>query len=192
MPKLTKIANRITAAADVVDAAISVGGQAAELFPTHHQCSIDRINKSSNYTLCNPSVYIESGFCTQPLPPSIDPTSPGSALFTKTAKTARGAVGVFTYDLLDKSTKESTEKIAVMFSVPYDFNLYSNWYAVGIFDKSKECNHDLNYQMYTNTHHMLTRKKAGLSVSHSKDRVAIMVSMTDSYQPVMKVEVKDG
>ncbi|KAL7378179.1 hypothetical protein ABVT39_009868 [Epinephelus coioides] len=171
-----------------VDAAL----RTADLLPTHRQCSIEITNKSSNYTLCNPSVYIVSGYCAEPLPPSIDPTSFGNALFTKTANTARGAVGVFTYDLLDKSTKESTEKIAVMFSVPYDYNLYSNWYALGIFEKSKECDHNLYYHMYNNTDHTFVRKKAGLSVSHRKDRVAIMASMTDSYQPVMKIEVKDN
>ncbi|KAK0135979.1 DELTA-actitoxin-Aas1a [Merluccius polli] len=41
-----------------------------------------------------------------------------------------GAVGVFTYDLVN-SGSETPWKIAVMFSVPYDFNLYDNWFAVG-------------------------------------------------------------
>ncbi|XP_033501544.1 uncharacterized protein LOC117268903 [Epinephelus lanceolatus] len=173
----------LNAALCAVDAALFT----ADLLPTHCQCSIEITNKSSNYTLCNPS-----GYCAKPLPPSIDPTSSGNALFTKTANAARGAVGVFTYDLLDKSTKESTEKIAVMFSVPYDYNLYSNWYALGIFEKSKECDHNLYYHMYNNTDHTFVRKKAGLSVSHRKDRVAIMTSMADSYQPVMKIEVKDN
>ena len=76
-----------------------------------------------------------SGGCTEPLPPLMDSNSTGSALFTKTPHTATGAVGVFTYDLIKKSTKNTTGKIAVMIL------------AVGIFDKSQACNYDLHYQM---------------------------------------------
>lgn len=56
--------------------------------------------------------------------------------------------------------KKCTEKISTMFSVPYDFNLFSNWYAVGLFDKSKECNHYLYYQMYNKTDNMFVKSKA--------------------------------
>ncbi|KAI3360302.1 hypothetical protein L3Q82_014604 [Scortum barcoo] len=176
-----------------IETAITIGTGVAELLPTHRQCSVEIKNKSSNYILGNPCVFIDSGFCAEPLPPHVDPSSSGNAMFTKTAHTARGAVGVFTYDLLNKATKEFTERVAVMFSVPYDFNLYSNWYALGIFDKSKECNYDLYYEMYNNTDNTFIRGKAnGPSLSHKKGQVTIMASMSDSYQPVMKVEVKDN
>lgn len=192
MSNFKNIVSHVQEAATVFDAATSIGVQAAALLPTHRQCSIDLKNRCSNYTLLNPSVHMVSGSCEKPLPLVIDPSSTGSALFVKTPNTACGAVGVFTYDLRNKSTTESTEKIAVMFSVPYDFNLYSNWYAVGIFDKSKECNYDLYYQMYNKTDKTFTRGKAGPGLNHKKDQITIMASMTDSYEPVIEVEVGDA
>ncbi|KAM7386081.1 hypothetical protein PAMA_008957 [Pampus argenteus] len=179
------------AATSVLDAAVSAS-QAAELLPTHRQCSIEIKNECSIYSLCNPRVYIDSGCCSTPLPPHIDSSSSGSALFTKTPNTARGAVGVFTYDLLNKSTKKSSEKIAVMFSVPYDFNLYSIWYAVGIFDESKQCDYDLYNHMYNNTDKTFVRSKAtGGGLKHDDEKVTIMATMSDTYQPTMKVEVRE-
>lgn len=29
----------------------------------------------------------------------------------------------------------ATEKVAIMFSVPYDYNTYKNWMAMGIYKK---------------------------------------------------------
>ena len=139
------------------------------------------------------SAYAESGSCDKSLPLTIDPSGSGDVLFIKTPHTACGAVGVFTYDLVNRSTNEATEKIAVMFSVPYDFNMYSNWFAVGIFDKSKKCNYDLYYHMYNNEDTSFDRSKAsGSCLSYKNDRVTVMASMADTYQPVMKVEVSDN
>ncbi|XP_059204104.1 DELTA-sagatoxin-Srs1a-like [Centropristis striata] len=161
-----------------------------DVIPTHRQCSIEITNKCSQYTLCNPSYFTESGSCAKPLPDRIDSESSGSGLFIKTPNTARGAVGVFTYDLINKSTNKSTGKIAVMFSVPYDFNFHANWYAVGIFGMFKECNYDLYYQMYNDTDSTFVRSKAGHGIKHSHKGFTFTATMSDTYQPEMKVEVR--
>ncbi|XP_031142843.1 uncharacterized protein LOC116041123 [Sander lucioperca] len=157
------------------------------------QCAIQITNECSTYDLDNPCAYMESGVCTEPLPPQIDSNSTGSALFTKTANAARGAVGVFTYDLIKKSTKNAIGKIAVMFCVPYDYVLYFNLYAVGIFDESQAFNNNLYQLMYYDSNSNFIRGKAtGPCLSHTDGQVTIMGTMSDSYQPVMKVVVKDN
>ena len=43
-----------------------------------------------------------------------------------------GSVGVFTY-----YTQGADKTVAVMFSVPFDYNLYSNWWDVKIYNGMK-------------------------------------------------------
>lgn len=131
-----------------------------------------------------------SGHCEAPLPPTLAPSDSGSALFSKTAGAACGAVGVFTYDLLNGSTKQYDGKLAVMFSNPYDFNLYSNWYAVGVFDLARPCDHELYKHMYNSAEKEFVRGKAkGAGLTHSSHRLTVRATMSDSYQPVLKVQV---
>ncbi|XP_028268218.1 DELTA-sagatoxin-Srs1a-like [Parambassis ranga] len=154
------------------------------------RCSIEIQNKSSMFTLSNPCVHCVSGYNEAPLPPTLSPSETGSALFLSTPTTARGSVGVFTYDLQNPLNMQFYGKIAVMFSVPYDFNLYSNWYAVGMFDMDKHCDKHLYKEMYYNTELGFVRGKAkGPSLAHTGPNVTIRATMSDSYQPVLKVQV---
>ncbi|XP_032393462.1 bryoporin [Etheostoma spectabile] len=179
-------AHEETASADT-DAVISVGHDTIG-WSTWRQCYITIINIGSENTLLNPCQYTDSGSCTQTPSPRIGPHSSGSALFTKTPYTAKGSVGILTYELQD-----STVQIAVMFSVPYDYNLYSNVYAVGIFDKSQECNYDLYYEMLYNPSTTFVRGEAkGPSLTYKGDRVTIVATMTDLSEAVINVEVKDN
>uniref|UniRef100_UPI0037E864CA uncharacterized protein n=1 Tax=Semicossyphus pulcher TaxID=241346 RepID=UPI0037E864CA len=185
-------APQLTAARQKTYSAIKVGTEVAKLVPTHRECTVEITNQCSKYSLHNPSVHIKSGFCAEPLPPHIGPSTSGKALFTKTANSARGSVGVFTYDLINTSTKESSQKIAVMFSVPYDYNLYSNWYAVRVFEKSRVCDKALFEHMYHNADGMFDSAKAGSGLSHNKGEVTIMASMSDSSTAIIKVEINDN
>ncbi|XP_022607890.1 DELTA-actitoxin-Aeq1b-like isoform X2 [Seriola dumerili] len=154
------------------------------------QCSIELQNKSSMFTLCNPHVHTVSGSCDAPFPPTLGPSESGGALFVKSPHAACGSVGVFTYDLLSESTQQYRGRVAVMFSVPYDFNLYSSWFAVGVFGLDTHCDQHLYETMYYNTERGFVRGKAkGPSLSHRGSHVTVRATMSDSYRAVLKVQV---
>ena len=56
---------------------------------------------------------------------------------------ARGAVGVLTYYIPDID-----KTLAVMYSVPFDYNWYSNWFDVWLYSGKRRANYNLWYQMY--------------------------------------------
>lgn len=135
---------------------------------------------------------MESGYCQVGMPPVIQSMRSDIAVFAKTGLTARGAVGVFTYDLRKESSKKSYKEIAVMFSVPYDFNMYSNWFAVGVFDVGTPCDRGMYKKMYKEGQNEFVRGQAnGPSLTYTSDDVTIKASMSNAYLPILKVEVCD-
>ncbi|XP_028268220.1 DELTA-stichotoxin-Hmg2b-like [Parambassis ranga] len=150
---------------------------------THRQCTIEIKNQTS-YTLSDPREHIISGHCDTPLPSTIRPSEGGSALFAKTPHTACGSVAVFTYSLQNK------KKMAVMFSVPYDYNFYHNWYAVGIFGENTRCDEHLFDRMYYREQEGFIRGSAnGPSLTYMEENAVIKATMTDTYQPILSVEI---
>lgn len=136
------------------------------------------------------SVYMYSGRCAKPLPSTLLPYSEGSALFVKTRDTACGSVGVFTYNL-HKDTLD--KKMAVMFSVPYDYNLHSNLYAVGIFDMDINCDYNLYKDMYYSQGKRWFDRVNADARSHvyTKDDITIKCKMTDCHEPTLIIDVKN-
>ncbi|CAB1452056.1 unnamed protein product [Pleuronectes platessa] len=150
-------------------------------------------NKSEQYTLCNPRMYIKHGRCRKPLPPTISQSSSGEVEFTKTPNTACGSAGIVTYELLQTSTKDTTEQIAVLFKVPFDLNLKSNEFAVGVFDIGRNCNHGLFQDMSKNKGKAFVRTKAkGSVLTHKDQNITVMATMSDCHSPVIKVQVMDA
>ncbi|XP_004572096.1 DELTA-stichotoxin-Hmg2b-like [Maylandia zebra] len=158
----------------------------------HRSCSVEINNNSGYYTLANPRAFSESGKCEVPLPPMVGPCSEASALFNKVTGSATGAVGVFTYDLVNPDMNDYSHIMAVMFSVPYDRSLYSNWFAVGIFDKGTDCDYNLYDIMYNGSENSFVRAKAdGSCISYEGDYVIVSASMSDSGEAVLRVDVND-
>uniref|UniRef100_A0A665VLC4 DELTA-sagatoxin-Srs1a n=1 Tax=Echeneis naucrates TaxID=173247 RepID=A0A665VLC4_ECHNA len=117
----------------------------------------------------------------------VGPCSAVSALFKKTTGAATGAVGVFTYDLFNADLNDYSHIMAVMFSVPYDRNLYSNWFAVGIFDRGNNCDYNLYDIMYNGCENNFVRAKAdGSCISYEGDYVVVSASMSDSSEATLR------
>ncbi|KAK1890367.1 DELTA-actitoxin-Afr1a [Dissostichus eleginoides] len=158
------------------------------------QCCIEIENECATYTFVNPRIYTFSGVCVTPFPPTLAPGASGSALFRKKPIIARGSVGVVTYDLLNKDTNMTAEKIAVMFSAPFNFDFHSNLYALGVFDRSKQCDEALYKQMYyEEPPTTFSRQHADCScLTYVGDHITIMGTMSDIHQPVIKVQVSQN
>ena len=89
-------------------------------------------------------VYFRSGTSDDVLPACL--SSKEAAVFParKTSgPVATGAVGVLCYYIPDKKMS-----LCVLFSVPFDYNLYSNWWDVKVFSGKKSPNHQLYVDMY--------------------------------------------
>ncbi|XP_029998139.1 bryoporin-like [Sphaeramia orbicularis] len=191
MSEKTEAAAAAAAAAAALGAVVTTGEAIAAASPTHRQCNVDITNACKDYSLSNPRMHLYSGHCAIPQSPFIDSGTSDVAVFVKTPHTARGSVGVITYDLQDNQTQLSTRKMAVMFSVPYDFNIYSNEYAVGIFDHSRECDKTLYNEMISGSGASFRGKKAKEpgSLIYEGGTFTIMATMSDAYQPVIKLRI---
>ncbi|XP_050783856.1 uncharacterized protein LOC127036725 isoform X2 [Gopherus flavomarginatus] len=102
-------------------------------------------NNTRDVTLEYPRTYCFSGRAMiEPLP-RIPPGSSGCSVFVKTSYTARGSVGVLSYE-------SDVFTLAIMFSNPFDRVLYTSEFAIQIFTGRKHFHsmeHLYNY-MYSN------------------------------------------
>lgn len=138
------------------------------------------------------SYYMYSGFCQRPLTPELEANESGSALFEKTPNTGWGCVGVVTYDLRNNSTKECDGRMAVMFSNPYNFMSFSNWFAAGVFGMDTHCDYSLYQKMYYKAQKGFVRSKASdFNLTYKSQSVTIRATMSNSYTPEIKVKVSD-
>ncbi|XP_054454362.1 nigrelysin-like [Anoplopoma fimbria] len=154
--------------------------------------TIEITNLTSSYCLIDPKVYLNSGNCHSPPQPTVRPLKTEVCNFSKTSGKATGAVGVLTYDLFEKSNG-AKEKLAIMFSVPYDNNTYKNWLALGIYTQDKECNEKLYEEMYENKEMQgFVRAEAkGCSLTYEGTSLDIKATMSPLGRAMLKVEVWD-
>lgn len=131
-----------------------------------------------------------SGQHKEQLPSAIPPNGEGTALFVKTNLTACGAVGVITYDLWT-ICDNTPNKIAVMFSAPFNNDLYYNLFAVGVFDKRRNCDKSLYKDMYYNNLPDFTRFHADGKFYEYVDHIAVITAhMTVGHEATVTIDIK--
>ncbi|KAG7243543.1 hypothetical protein INR49_011099, partial [Caranx melampygus] len=157
--------------------------------------TIEITNVTNNYCLINPKVYLENGETYNPPQPTVRPLKTEVCTFTKSGGKATGSVGVLTYDLFERSQNDYIETLAIMFSVPWDYHLYKNWFAVGIYKKGRNCDKDLYKEMYyekKQQEHGFVREEAiGSGINYVGNYLDIKATMCPLGKAIMKVEVWD-
>lgn len=155
--------------------------------------TIEITNLTNNYCLIDPQVFLDSGNCHSPPQPTVRPQKTEVCNFSKTSAKASGAVGVLTYDLFERHSNTAKETIAIMFSVPYDHNLYKNWFAVGIYNHGKEVNEALFKEMYYNKEQagFVRQECNGSGLTYEGKCLDIKATMSPMGRAIMKVELWD-
>lgn len=138
-------------------------------------------------------VYMTSGFCHHPPQPTIRTTKTEVCSFTKDDNTATGAVGLLTYDLFHMQSRVCSERMAIMFSVPFDHNLYKNRLAVGMVEQTCACDKNLYDQMYDGKDlSKFTRSEAnGGGLEYRATYVDLRATMSTVGKAIVKVELFD-
>lgn len=134
---------------------------------------------------------MESGFVFSPPQPTLRTTMTEVCSFTKDDNTASGAVGVLTYELFDMHNRQCNELMAVMFSVPFDYNFYKNWLAVGVFEHTRACDEKLYDLMYNGKDftNFVRHEADGSVVKYRGRSVDVMATMSDEGRAIVKLEV---
>lgn len=134
---------------------------------------------------------MNSGFSQHPPQPTVHSIEPVVCSFTKDDNTATGAVGLLTYDLFHKTSRVCSKRMAIMFSVPYDRNLYKNQLAVGVFDESKACDKHLYQQMYDGKDQSCFKRSDGngTNLEYEGQSVCLRATMSSIGKAIVKVEI---
>uniref|UniRef100_A0A8C6TQY8 Actinoporin-like protein n=1 Tax=Neogobius melanostomus TaxID=47308 RepID=A0A8C6TQY8_9GOBI len=145
--------------------------------------------------LCEPCLTHISGQWRdlQPPQPTVRPLMTEVCTFTKSGGKATGAVGVLTYDLFERTKSDYIESVAIMFSVPWDYNFYKNWFAVGLYPKGHNCDENLFKEMYNDkTQQNFKREEAnGSGINHAGNYLDVRATMCPMAKAIMNVEVWD-
>uniref|UniRef100_A0A8C1QQA7 Uncharacterized protein n=1 Tax=Cyprinus carpio TaxID=7962 RepID=A0A8C1QQA7_CYPCA len=160
---------------------------------TNRNCTVEITNVSSVYCLINPKVYMSSGFSYHPPQPTIRTAKTEVCSFTKNEHTATGAVGILTYDLFHMQNRMCTERMAVLFSIPFDYLLYKNVMGIGLFESSCGCDKALYKHMYEGKDFSrFTRADVGgTGIIHSGNQIDLRATMSTVGKAIIKLEVYD-
>ncbi|KAM8888177.1 DELTA-sagatoxin-Srs1a-like [Synchiropus picturatus] len=163
----------------------------AAIQSSRRNVTIEISNQTSNCCLIEPNVFLDSGDVHSPPAPSVRPHRVELCNFNKTSAKTSGAVGVLTYDVMFKNCRDITKRIAIMFSVPYDQNLYKNWFGLGVYSNEKTCDKKLFDEMYYNKEQcgFVRQECNGCSLTFTGDHLVVKATMGQMGRSIMKVEI---
>ncbi|XP_067399130.1 DELTA-thalatoxin-Avl1a-like [Emydura macquarii macquarii] len=150
-------------------------------------------NNTENVTLEKPRFYCFSGHVKNDPEPQIPPGSSESCVFEKTSYTARGSVGVLSYE-------SDAFTLAIMFSNPYDRNIYYSEFALELFPGRKhfESMERLYQYMYSDgppfkcesfrRMELTDTQKGELNVSN--EEIQVKVTISNGNKAIIKVQIE--
>lgn len=78
----------------------------------------------------------------------------------------------------------------VIFQVPYDYNLYDNWWNATVVDGRHSPNKDLHYNLYHGKRSMPKSHKAGSWKSATINGFSLLGNMTTNGEAILELEIK--
>ncbi|XP_024079811.1 DELTA-actitoxin-Aeq1c-like [Terrapene carolina triunguis] len=150
-------------------------------------------NNTRDVTLEYPRNYCFSGWAMIDLVPQIPPGSSGSFLFVKTRSTARGSVGVLSYE-------SNAFTLAIMFSNPFNHMLYDIEFALELFTGRKHFHsmdrlyhymysHDPPYMCESFQKTRLTDAKDG-QLEVTNQEIQVTATMSKQKKSIIKVQIE--
>lgn len=149
--------------------------------PTKRGIAIGIANETP-YKWSGMSPYFRSGKPGSNMIPEFVKSKEAALPDTKPTGEARGNVGVLTFFI-----PRDNKTVAVMFSVPFDRNLYINWWDAKVYRGKKEADHDMYFSAYYN--HNPFKGEDGWHEKHLDDGYSVKGIMTSGGQCKMKVKI---
>ncbi|XP_078507300.1 hydra actinoporin-like toxin 6 [Lissotriton helveticus] len=152
---------------------------------------IEIANATKSLTLKGARTFCESGYNSIPPALTILPGEVKNCVFVKTDLAPTGSVGVLTYDCGNFS-------LGIMFSNPFDFNIYKVWYGLHIAEDAKQ-----HQDLETLYHHMYYKMAPGRffekaevskttgSIQLQHDGYCVTATMSYDCKAILKVKIED-
>ncbi|XP_038608692.1 DELTA-thalatoxin-Avl1a-like [Tachyglossus aculeatus] len=155
------------------------------------RCVGIEVTNDTNMVFRSPRTYCFSGHNHTPPTPLIPPAAKGHCVFVKRNFSLRGSVGLLVYEIEDHT-------LAVMFSNPFDYNLYKMEFAVALSSYSEgtqdlKALFDLLYQETEKTWLVVAKEKlceSQLPLVLRAGRLMVTATMSNNVKAILKVHVE--
>ncbi|XP_069058001.1 DELTA-actitoxin-Aeq1b-like [Pleurodeles waltl] len=152
---------------------------------------IEITNTTKSLTLQGARTFCESGYNSIPPALTIPPGETENCVFVKKDLAPTGSVGLLIYNCGKFS-------LAIMFSNPFDYNIYKVWYGIHILEGTKE-HHDLE-ELYRDMYYKMSPNKFfdKAEVSKTTKSIAlhyegyhVIATMSFDSKAILKVKIEE-